>query len=349
MSASVSNAPRGHTVVLEHAVDIRRSPEAVFDYCADLTREPEWNPKIKRVAKLSGGPEGVGTHYEAEFVPGDPMRIECVRFDRPTAWAMVGASRRLKANFEGRVQASEEGAHLVMRMELLPRGLLAVAAPLLRRYMQGQQARNVAAITARLEGCGEHRQLRAPANPCRATHLLTTARAAWKTAVCLLKVFPMLPSRPLDWVTPRPVVERLRYRTSHGWAEGELYRPAGAGPHPGVVVCLGVVPFGVEHPQVPRLGEALARSGFAALLYWSPAMRDFRLDPADVEDIASAYEALLARPEIDPRRSGLLGTCVGGAFALMAGASPRIRDRVAFVFAYAAYASMWTLARDIAS
>jgi dipeptidyl aminopeptidase/acylaminoacyl peptidase len=178
---------------------------------------------------------------------------------------------------------------------------------------------------------------------------LTGLRAAAKTGVCLVKVFPMLPSRPLNWVTPRPVVEPVRYPTSHGQTEGQLYRPATAGPHPGVVVCLGVVPFGVDHPQVPRLGEALARSGFAALLYWSPAMRDFRLDSADIGDIASAYDALLARPDIDPERSGLLGTCVGGAFALMAAASPRIRDRVAFVSAYAAYASMWTLARDIAS
>jgi hypothetical protein len=178
---------------------------------------------------------------------------------------------------------------------------------------------------------------------------LTGLRAAAKTGVCLVKVFPMLPSRPLNWVTPRPVVEQLRYSTSHGPTEGQLYRPATAGPHPGVVVCLGVVPFGVDHPQVPRLGEALARSGFAALLYWSPAMRDFRLDPADIGDIASAYDALLARSDVDPGRSGLLGTCVGGAFALMAAASPRIRDRVAFVSAYAAYASMWTLARDIAS
>ncbi len=183
----------------------------------------------------------------------------------------------------------------------------------------------------------------------RATRFATTAGAAAKTAVLLLKVYPMLPSRPLDWVTPRPVVERFSYPTSRGPAEGDLYRPSTPGPHPAVVVCLGVVPFGVDHPQVPRLGEALARSGFAALLYWSPAMRDFRLDPADVADIASAYDHLLKRPDIAPARSGLLGTCVGGAFALMAAADPRIRDRVAFVCAYAPYASMWTLARDIAS
>ena len=183
----------------------------------------------------------------------------------------------------------------------------------------------------------------------RAKRLTTSAGAAAKTAVLLLKVYPMLPSRPLDWVTPRPVVERFRYPTSHGPADGDLYRPSTPGPHPAVVVCLGVVPFGVDHPQVPRLGEALARSGFAALLYWSPAMRDFRLDPADVADIASAYDQLLGRPDIAPARSGLLGTCVGGAFALMAAADPRIRDRVAFVCAYAPYASMWTLARDIVS
>jgi hypothetical protein len=48
----------------------------------------------------------------------------------------------------------------------------------------------------------------------RATRLTTTARVAAKTAVLLLKVYPMLPSRPLDWVTPRPVVERFGYPTS---------------------------------------------------------------------------------------------------------------------------------------
>jgi hypothetical protein len=110
-----------------------------------------------------------------------------------------------------------------------------------------------------------------------------------------------------------------------------------------------VVPFGVEHPQVAVLGRALARSGFAALLYWSPAMRDFRLDPEDIDSIAMAYRWLTDRPFIDASRSGLLGTCVGGSFALMAAASPLIRDRVSFVSAYAPFSSMSTFARDIAS
>src|SRR5687768_6706673 len=163
-------------------------------------------------------------------------------------------------------------------------------------------------------------------------HACTTAarstRAVWKSAVFLLKVFPMLPSRPIDWVTPAPVVERVAYPAEHGRAEADLYRPAAPGPHPALLVCLGVVPFAVEHPQVPRLGEALARAGFAALLHWSPAMRDLRFDPDDVEGMALAYAWLIARPDVDPARSGFLGACVGGAFGLMAAAHPRIRDRV---------------------
>lgn len=183
----------------------------------------------------------------------------------------------------------------------------------------------------------------------RLTTITRSVRAAAKTLVFFLKVLPMLPSKPIDWVTPTPLVEHVRYPTPGGGRDAELYRPASDGPHPGIVVCLGVVPFGVDHPQVPRLGAALARAGFATLLYWSPVMRDLCLDPEDVKGIALAYQWLVEQPFIDAGRSGLLGTCVGGSFALMAAAEPAIRDRVAFVVAWAPYCSMRTLACDIAS
>jgi dienelactone hydrolase len=78
-------------------------------------------------------------------------------------------------------------------------------------------------------------------------------------------------------------------------------------------------------------------------------MRDRRLDPDDIAGIARAYRWLIEQPFVDPARSGLLGTCVGGSFALMAAADPHIRDRVSFVVAWAPYASMRSLGRDIAS
>jgi hypothetical protein len=84
------NSQRGLAVV-EDAIDIARSRGEVFDYCSDLTREPEWNPKAKRVEKVTDGPTGLGTRYEAEFLQGNPMTIELVRFDRP----VVGVRRSL--------------------------------------------------------------------------------------------------------------------------------------------------------------------------------------------------------------------------------------------------------------
>jgi len=84
-------------------------------------------------------------------------------------------------------------------------------------------------------------------------------------------------------------------------------------------------------------------------MYWSPAMRDLRLVPDDVEDIALAYDWLIIRDTIDPSRSGLLGTCVGASFALMAAAQGAIHHRVAFVAAFAPYSSTRTFARDVAS
>lgn len=174
-------------------------------------------------------------------------------------------------------------------------------------------------------------------------------RAHAREVAFVLKLLPMLPSGIVDRLTRRPVVETIRYAREGGETAADLYRPPGRGPFPGIVLCLGVVPFGVDHPQIPRLCDALARSGFAALIHWSDAMRDRRLIPEDAADIARAYLALLQRPDVDAVRSGLFGTCVGGAFALLAAGHPLIRDRVRFVGAFAPFSSMSTLARDVMS
>ena len=138
-------------VVMEQAVDIARSPEAVFDYASDPLREPEWNPRMRRVAKLGDGPLAVGARYAEQFISGSPLVAECVRCERPTAWAMVGESILLAAGFAGEVRPAPGGARLALRMELWPRGPLRLALPLLRRRMRRELARHTAAIKARLE------------------------------------------------------------------------------------------------------------------------------------------------------------------------------------------------------
>jgi hypothetical protein len=69
VAAVTSKALRAHRIYVEAAVveneaEIRRPSEEVFDYCTDLTREHEWNPKTRRVEKLTGGPIGAGTRFK---------------------------------------------------------------------------------------------------------------------------------------------------------------------------------------------------------------------------------------------------------------------------------------------
>jgi hypothetical protein len=137
--------------VVENTIEIARSAEDVFDYWVDLAREPEWNPKARRVEKVTDGPVGLGTRFEGEYLKGERMTIEYVRFERPLAWATVGRSPRLDVKGEGRISASEDGVHLVMRMELSPKGALRLLLPILGGFMRRQQECNLAAIKQALE------------------------------------------------------------------------------------------------------------------------------------------------------------------------------------------------------
>jgi uncharacterized membrane protein len=137
--------------VVENTIEIARSAEDVFDYWVDLAREPEWNPKARQVEKLTDGPVGLGTRFEGEYLKGDTMTIEYVRFERPLAWATVGRSPRLDVKGEGRISDREDGVRLVMRMELSPKGALRLLLPILGGFMRRQQERNLAAIKHALE------------------------------------------------------------------------------------------------------------------------------------------------------------------------------------------------------
>jgi uncharacterized protein YndB with AHSA1/START domain len=68
-------------VTVEVTVEIGRSPEDAFDYLTDVTNEAEWNPRTRRVEKLTEGPIGSGTRFGAEWIKGNPMVVEyvCVR------------------------------------------------------------------------------------------------------------------------------------------------------------------------------------------------------------------------------------------------------------------------------
>jgi hypothetical protein len=152
VETSVSIPKHGRVAVIEAEANIRRSPEDVFDYASDPAHEPEWNIRMKRVQKLTGGPVSVGARYRMELTSGPPASSEVVRFERPSLWEMVGGSSVLRSGWRGRVLPDGDGAHLVLRMEIQLRGLLGLALPLVRRRMRPELERDIVTIKAVLEG-----------------------------------------------------------------------------------------------------------------------------------------------------------------------------------------------------
>ena len=97
-------------VTVENATEICRSPEDVFDYLTDITKEAEWNPRTRRAEKLTPGPIGLGTRFGAEWVKGNPAIVEYAGFERPMA---LGGHRSFPApGCEGRGADLADGTGL---------------------------------------------------------------------------------------------------------------------------------------------------------------------------------------------------------------------------------------------
>jgi uncharacterized protein YndB with AHSA1/START domain len=101
LETSLITPKRARLAVIEAEADIQRSPEEVFDYCSDHTHEPEWNSKMKDVEKLTDAPIGLGTRYRMVFTSAPSVISECVRFEPPSVWEMVGRVQGHEVWLEG--------------------------------------------------------------------------------------------------------------------------------------------------------------------------------------------------------------------------------------------------------
>jgi uncharacterized protein YndB with AHSA1/START domain len=130
---------------------IRRSPEDVFDFCSDLRSELQWNPKAKYVEKLTDGPVGVGTRYRARWANSGPTAVEVVRFHRPRRWETNAKARGMDIRFRGTVTDAAPAARYTAYLELHPRRLAWLVAPLALLVMRRQDQKNMHRIREALE------------------------------------------------------------------------------------------------------------------------------------------------------------------------------------------------------
>ena len=148
----------------------------------------------------------------------------------------------------------------------------------------------------------------------------------------LLGPWPPLVDRPRVEIiesTPRETFTQHRVRVQvspRQMLDGYLLVPSGGGPFPAVVV-----PFYEPETSIGRKGELrdfalqLTRRGFVSLSIGSPGGDARKPDLAGAKCqplsylgyiAANCYNALAARPDVDPRRIGIVGHSYGGKWAL---------------------------------
>lgn len=150
-------------------------------------------------------------------------------------------------------------------------------------------------------------------------------------------ISPATGFNPLAQITAPPT------RTAHAipgraGLEADLYRPAGPGPHPALVLYSPLAEAGREDPDLIHIADTLARLGFAVTV----PMRGVTtlVSPADADDVAAAAGFLLAQPAVDAGRLSFLCVSYGIGPCMGAAARPEWRNRVQTIVSMGGYAYM---------
>lgn len=141
-------------MLIEGEIVINRPVEEVFDFVADERNEPQFNPRMSRVEKITSGPVGPGTRFSAEMTSlGRPaeMIIEFTAYDRPRKLASETHLSAMEIRGALSFEPVRGGTLMRWRWEMQPRGLLKAIGPLLGRMGRRQERTIWAGLKRRLE------------------------------------------------------------------------------------------------------------------------------------------------------------------------------------------------------
>ena len=118
---------------VEGSIFINRPVTDVFDFVADATNEPRFNPSMRRAEKITEGPIGVGTRFKAETTSGGrpvEMIIEFTGFERPRWIREIAQMAAMDLEGTLTFEPLSGGTRMRWSWELKPRGALKLITPL---------------------------------------------------------------------------------------------------------------------------------------------------------------------------------------------------------------------------
>jgi hypothetical protein len=135
-------------------IEIARPVEEVFDFVADATNEPRYNHDMVRCERVTPGPIGVGTSYEAELksTGAVPMTVEVTGFERPHR---LESRARIKGTMDIRgavtFEAIPAGTLMSWAWDVEPHGCMRLLGPFVTRLGRRNEERIWAGLKNLLE------------------------------------------------------------------------------------------------------------------------------------------------------------------------------------------------------
>ncbi len=139
---------------IEGEIVISRPVDVVFDYVADPSNEPEYNPRMVRAEKITAGPVGQGTRFRsavASMGRTAEMLIECTRYERPALFATTIMMRQADFTYRLTFQPAADGTRMHWAGDVRPKGALKLLGPLITWLGVRQEKRIWASMKHRLE------------------------------------------------------------------------------------------------------------------------------------------------------------------------------------------------------
>ena len=139
---------------IEGEIMIDRSVEVVFDYVADQSNEPQYNPHMVRAEKITPGPVGKGTRFRsavASMGRKAEMLIECTGYDRPALLASTTTMRQANINYTLAFEPTTVGTRMRWAGEVRPKGAYRLLGPLITWLGTRQEQRIWASLKKHLE------------------------------------------------------------------------------------------------------------------------------------------------------------------------------------------------------
>lgn len=144
------------------------------------------------------------------------------------------------------------------------------------------------------------------------------------------------PSR-LKQLTSTPRRETASYTVGGRSYHADVYLGASP-PLAGILVVPGVAQLGKDDPRLMALANSLARVRFAVLVPDMVNVRDLKVQPGDIQEVADAFSYLVSRADLAPQgRAGISAHSYAVGPALLAALQPALRDRVRFLMGVGGY------------